>query len=235
MVVTIPALTARETAELDRRLLEEFHLDIMMLMENAGRSLAVQARDLLGTLLGRRILVMAGKGNNGGGGMVAARHMYNWGAKVDVSLSEDLESLKEAPLKQLRTLEKTGVATLDDAPQMKKYDLIIDALLGYNQKGNPRGATASLVRLANNSGRPILCLDVPTGLNPDTGRASNPCVRGTRTLILGLPKKGLLMELALPYVGRLFLADIGVPLRVYHGFGLVEPIFADGNVVELLR
>src|SRR5574340_129052 len=104
-VVRIPAVTAEEMAEVDRRMIEEFHIDLEMMMENAGSALALHARRLLGKALREKVVVLVGKGNNGGGGLVAARHLHNWGAKTKVILSSEEESIREIPAKQLDMLK----------------------------------------------------------------------------------------------------------------------------------
>ncbi len=167
--------------------------------------------------------------------MVAARNLHGWGAHVDVVLATSRRDLKELPLRQFDILRMIGVGfphhtrTYD----AERYDLIIDALLGYNQRGNPRGVVADLIIAANSSKKPILCLDIPSGLDPDKGFPNVPCVRGTQTLTLALPKKGLVQRRAKPYVGDLFLADIGVPAELYEELGVRRPIFSKGLIVRL--
>jgi NAD(P)H-hydrate epimerase len=221
-------------AELDRRLVEEFHMDLSMLMENAGRLLATHARTMVDGE-GKKMLVMVGKGNNGGGGMVAARNLQNWGEDVEIVLATSPKDFKALPLRQFEILRRMGANIIYEAEGVEaaRYDLIVDALLGYNQRGNPRGAVSKLVRITNNSREPVLCLDIPTGLDPDSGRANNPCIAGTQTLTLALPKKGLVQRRAKPYVGDLFLADIGVPLQVYRELGVPRSIFQRSPIVKL--
>lgn len=232
----IPALSAKEMAELDRRLVEDFHMDLLMMMENAGRSLANQARMMMmGTVEEKKILVMAGKGNNGGGGLVCARNLHNWGAEIEVILASPPSSLREAPRKQLDIIQRMGIIVHTDYDGgISSADLIIDALLGYNQKGNPRGAVAELIRMANSSGTNILALDVPSGLDLESGDPNKPCIHATQTLTLALPKTGLLKKQARLYTGRIFLADISVPRGLYREFKVTgESIFANDSIVEL--
>jgi len=105
----VPALSSKEMAELDRRLVDDFRIDLSMMMENAGRSVATQARTIMGGVEGNKILVMAGKGNNGGGGMAAARNLHNWGAHVNVVLATPAHELKELPLRQFEILRRIGL------------------------------------------------------------------------------------------------------------------------------
>jgi NAD(P)H-hydrate epimerase len=236
-MVKVPALTSSEMSDLDRLMIEYYHVDLHQMMENAGRSLAIQSSRILGgSLQSKKILVLAGKGNNGGGGLSSARHMHNWGADVQIALSSDRKTLKPAPAKQLESLERIDVEILEASAKFEAsmFDLIVDALLGYNQKGDPRGKIAELIDLANSSQRRILALDIPTGLDPDTGRPNSPCIRADQTLTLAFPKKGMLEAPAKPYVGLLFLADISIPREYYQRVGGGDTsIFAEDNIVQL--
>jgi NAD(P)H-hydrate epimerase len=230
----VPAVTPAEMAEIDHRAMEEFHIDLMLMMENAGSALAIQTKRLLqGSTEGWRILVMAGKGNNGGGGLASARHLHNEGAQVEVVLSTSQEDLKDAPAKQLSMLPRLAIP-VREAVEVRDFELIIDALLGYNQRGDPRGRTAELVEEANNSSRLILALDIPTGLDPLIGHPNQPCIRAAQTLALALPKTGLLQAEAREYVGELFLADIGIPPELYLEFTKGEKsIFTEDLIVRI--
>jgi len=129
------------------------------------------------------------------------------------------------PTGQARTLERTEGA-----------DLVIDGLIGYSLKGAPRGAAADLIRWANGQGAPVLSLDIPSGLDATTGIAFTPCVRGTATMTLALPKEGLRAADAGQYVGELYLADISVPPALYASPSLrieVGPLFAKEDVIRL--
>lgn len=239
----LPSLTAGEMREVDRIMIEEFGIGLLQMMEHAGRNIAEVARTLLGGgLLGKKIVVLVGPGNNGGGGLVAARHLANGGAAVVVVLTEDPAHLREISARQYATLSRMGVrsvvfdsggaATLSVC--LGPCDLVIDALLGYSLDGSPRGRIAEIIRQANGSGRPILALDLPSGLHPDTGEAANPCIRARATLTLALPKRGLLVPAAKPYVGRLWLGDISVPPQLYKRVGLeVRPLFSHAPVIRV--
>ncbi len=231
----VRAVTAREMAEIDRRTMEEFHIDLTMMMENAGRALALQSRRMLGSLERKKILIMAGKGNNGGGGLASARALHNYGADVEVILSCSRDELRELPARQFQILDTMGVHTSHNLGNLRvsAYDLVIDSLLGYNQRGDPRGEVAGLVEIANESSKPIIALDVPSGLDPDRGTPNKPCIRATQTLTLALPKKGLLEDRAKQYVGKLFLADISIPRILYRELGVSESIFSESEIVNI--
>lgn len=232
--MNLPALTTEQMIEVDRLMIEKYGIVLLQMMENAGRQLAEQARRMLGDLNGRRVVVLCGAGNNGGGGMVAARHLHNRGAQVEVKLVGAYDQLKEVPAHQYRIAQVLDLC--DDDPDLEPADLIIDALIGYGLKGNPRGPIAEWIERANQSARPILALDAPSGLDTSTGKAGVPCIRAAVTLTLALPKVGLLTAAAQSVVGKLYVADIGVPPEVYAEPSLgikVGAIFAADSILRV--
>jgi NAD(P)H-hydrate epimerase len=230
----IPTLTTEQMVEVDRLMIEEYGILLIQMMENAGRNLAEQAwRMMGGEPSGRRVVVLCGKGNNGGGGMVAARHLHNRGAEVSVKLAGDPARLKQIPAHQWDILQVMALIQADD-PDLTGADLIVDAIIGYGLNGNPRGEAADWIRRANAAGRPILALDAPSGLDTTSGKPGEPCMRATATLTLALPKTGLVTPAAQGVVGELFLADISVPPGLYRRLGLeVGPLFAAGAIVRV--
>jgi NAD(P)H-hydrate epimerase len=234
MSENIPALTIAQMAEVDRLMIEDYGILLIQMMENAGRNLAEFSRRILnGRLTDRKIVVLCGAGNNGGGGMVAARHLHNRGADVHVKFVGDPERLKDIPAHQWRILQTMGLAN-NDYPDLARADMILDALIGYGLTGDPRGPVAEWINRANAAHRPILSLDTPSGLDTTTGIPGHPCIRASATLTLALPKTGLLALSARPLVGDLYLADIGVPPELYRRLGLdLGPLFADDTIIRI--
>jgi NAD(P)H-hydrate epimerase len=227
-------LTAEEMRKMDDITVLEFHVDVLMLMENAGQATATLAKRILGgTTFGKRVACLAGGGNNGGDALVAARHLANWGAKVNVISGTPREKVKDAPLRQLRVLEKMGVPIISEEYDLRNYDLLIDGIFGYGLEGNPRDKMAIMIRDANASRRPILALDLPSGMNATTGKAYDPCIEATATLTLALPKTGFLSPNAKSRLGDLFLADISIPRMVYHMFGQKDWLFDKESIVKI--
>ena len=235
----VTSVSVDQMREVDRLMTEEVGISLLQMMENAGRCLATLARAMLGgDARSRQIVVLAGRGGNGGGGLAAARRLSVWGASVTVVLAQPLEDMRGVPRHQLTILEWIGVPVRLAADRIADLfagaDLIIDALIGYSLRGAPAGPVAALIRAANASARPVLALDLPSGLDGDSGEALDPTIRATETLTLALPKRGLLASAARPWVGRLHLADISVPERVYSRLGLtVGPIFAESDIISL--
>ena len=230
--MSIPALTTAQMVEVDRLMIEEYGILLIQMMENAGRNLAEMASRMLDEqLVGQRVVVLCGRGNNGGGGMVAARHLHNRGAAVSVKLVGEPAGMKEIPGHQWDILQVMGLIQADQ-PTLSEADLIIDAIIGYGLSGNPRGVAADWIRWANGAGRPILALDAPSGLDTATGAAGDPCIKAQATLTLALPKFGLTSPEAAAVVGKLYLADISVPPALYKRLDLdVGPLFESDVII----
>lgn len=229
-------LTTDQMREVDRLMIEEWHINLFQMMENAGRNLAELAMALLGnSLTGKRVVVLCGPGNNGGGGMVASRHLHNWGCQVSAALIGEANQLKPIPSHQWQSIEKLGI--IQQNPDLTSADLIIDAMIGYGLVGNPRPPISFWINKANASGVDILSLDAPSGLNTTTGLSSDCCINAKATMTLAMPKTGLFTENGKQCVGTLYLADIGVPPELYAGptLNLTPPkSFQNGTIVKIL-
>ena len=230
----IPVLSTEQMVEVDRLMIEEYNISLIQMMENAGRNLAELARRKLGGHVeGQRIAILSGAGNNGGGGLVAARHLHNWGAEISLVLAFDPQRLKDIPAQQWRILQKMGILS-DEYQDLDKAELIIDALIGYGLSGNPRQPVAGWIEKANLSSTKILALDTPSGLDTTNGIPGSPCIKAGTTLTLALPKSGLLTEPAAEYVGDLYLADISVPPELYQHIGVEVPnLFESDSIVQV--
>lgn len=212
-------VTAAQIAELDRRAVEEYGIPVARLMDAAGRRTAQAAGMLLQERGGRRVLVLAGKGNNGGDGLVAARYLRTSGSEVVAVLAAPDKEFSGEARRALAAAVEVGVPVLPatgtrSADQMAGVDLIVDALFGTGFRGPVRGDPATLIEAANRSGKPILAVDVPSGLEADTGRWQGPCVRATATVTMGLPKVGLLVYPGAEMAGTIYVADIGYPAEL---------------------
>jgi NAD(P)H-hydrate epimerase len=222
----LPALSTDQMREVDRAMIEDLHIELIQMIENAGRNLAELA---IARFSPTSVTVLAGTGGNGGGGLVAARHLVNRGRKVRVVLAGP-DDLTAVPAHQLDILTRMGVAVEED-PECA--DLVIDALIGYSLHGDPRGRAAELIDWANNQAAPVLALDTPSGLDVTTGLAGSPCIMAEATLTLALPKFGLLDAQS---VGALYLADISVPAIVYRRMGITAAnLFGEASVVRIER
>jgi len=236
-MATIPSITTAQMREVDRLMIETYGIELIQMMENAGRHLAHLARTrfLDGDPRGRGVVVLAGRGGNGGGGLVCARRLHAWGAAVCVFTTHVDDVFQGVPAHQLGILRRLGVPVDAERPvdELPEANLIVDALIGYGLGGSPRGVAARLIESANAHRAPVLSLDTPSGLDTTSGERYEPAVRATATLTLALPKTGLLGS---DLVGELHLADIGVPPGLYDSPGLeleVGPIFARKEILRV--
>lgn len=201
------AYTAAQVAELDRYTTEDLGVDLKQLMEIAGMRSAESAVKLFG--IGKDITVLAGPGGNGGDALVAAKWLKLWGCNPTVIMSHEFDHLKEVITHQYDIWKNYGGEEADTPPV--KTDGIIDGLLGYSLEGDPRDRAADLIVWANESGAPILSLDVPSGLDATTGEARDPCITARHTVVFGVMKQGLQTEEGQKRAGTIELIDIGFP------------------------
>lgn len=231
--IEVPAVTTEEMREVDRIATEETGPNLFQMMENAGRGLAALAMEKLGDRWRQaQVVVLAGPGGNGGGGICAARHLANRGVDVRVCLSSP-DRLGEMTAFQRRIFGSTPgrEAQLQEIRKICPT-LILDALIGYSLNGAPRGMTSDLILWANETGSSILSLDVPSGVEATTGDTPGEVIKSTWTLTLALPKTGLMPE----KTGKLYLADIGIPVVVYQKIGIsYQPPFDHRFIVPLLE
>ena len=246
VVRDVPSVTAAQMAEIDRRTIDNFAIGVDLLMENAAHQIARAARHVLGgRVAGKRVFGLVGAGNNGADTVGALRHLENWGATSQAIVARSPEERLREPLESqltrlIRTTAFPDVVTWDDGgPEPREFGrslLILDGLLGYGARSAPRRTEAQEIVAANESGAPILAVDIPSGVDPDTGATSGVAIRATATVTLGLPKAGLMAPAAREFVGELLLADIGIPVRAFDAIGVnTSELFVDGDLVRVVR
>lgn len=241
----IPLVSVDEMRELQRQALEDFHIDILQITENAARATAELVLAMFGGKAhGQRVLVLAGMGNNGAAGLAAVRQLVNLGFNVEPILGGVEEQLMPTARRQAEILRASGIHEYHDheatedglRDHLLHADLVIDALVGYGFSGPPSGAGAAAAELAINSGRPILSLDVPSGVDAGTGQVSPLSINAATTLCLDLPKKGLLEAACRQSVGELYLADVGIPRVLHERRGLhMNGLYSEGPLVRIRR
>jgi len=220
-----PSLTSGQVREVDRLAAERFAIPVGWLMEAAGWQVARHCRG--------RALVICGRGNNGGDGLAAARHLHRWGRLAGVACT-DPQALAGPAAEQARALRALGVEIAAE-PELGTSQLVVDALLGTGLSRPAEGRMAEWIAAINGSGRRVVAVDVPSGLDADTGRAQGACVRASLTVTLGLPKPGLLTADGPAHAGEVWVADIGVPFEAYAAVGVQVPphLFAMHDRLQL--
>jgi len=211
-------VTSAQMRELDRQAIEDYGIPGVVLMENAGLKVVEIIREALGALRDKKIIIFAGRGNNGGDGLVVARHLFNSGARVKVYLLGDPERITGDAQVNLNIWRNMGqeIHIIKEESACgglfrEDCDLIVDAIFGTGFKGVPREPAAGVINLINASKKPLVAVDIPSGLEADTGIARGSCIRATYTVTFGLPKLGLVQEPGTGYAGRIYVADISLP------------------------
>jgi len=216
----IKVVTAAEMQELDRRASAEYGIPSLLLMENAGTE---AVREMLAAFPGlprMRVAIVCGRGNNGGDGFVVARHLLNRGATVETFLLARREEVRGDARVNLEILAKMGAApreitSAEDltaiAAQIRSADVVVDALLGTGTRGPAKGLSVEAIELLNRAGRPVVAMDIPSGLLADDPEPPGPAVRATLTVTFALPKRCLLLYPAAAYAGTVRIGDIGIP------------------------
>ncbi len=227
----LPTLTEEQMREVDRIAMADFGLGVLQMMENAGRNLALHAIENVNDP-NAEIVILAGSGGNGGGGISCARHLRNHGYRVRLFLTRDPSELRGSAGAQYHIVEKAGLtatAASEAEEHVQQAALVIDALIGYSLKGAPRGITKELIETANEFSDRTLALDIPSGFDSTSGETPGVAIKPHSTLTLALPKTGL-REVP----GELYVADIGIPPEVYLPLGItLEPFFGGAYWVRI--
>jgi NAD(P)H-hydrate epimerase len=209
-------VSGQEMSWIDQLTIQDFGISGAELMENAGRKVVDIIRDRSEGLEGLTAAIVCGKGNNGGDGFVVARLLHQAGVPVQVFSTAATDAFSGDAAHHLRLLSKAGVAvqlTATDAfhQALKSVDLIIDAIHGTGLTGAARADTAAAIKVINGAGPPIVAVDMPSGVEADTGAVHGACVEAAMTVTFGLPKIGQLMFPGRSHCGDLHLVDIGFP------------------------
>jgi ADP-dependent NAD(P)H-hydrate dehydratase / NAD(P)H-hydrate epimerase len=216
-----PVFTADEMRRVDQRAIRELGIPGATLMENAGRGAAACIQAALPDLglprRGARIAIVCGKGGNGGDGFVVARHLKRAGHRVQVFLLAQPAELRGDPALKLREMERVGLRAqvVEDGTALARAlpaaQLIVDAMLGTGARGLPAPAIAAAIEQVNASARPVVALDIPSGLSAEAIPAEGPVVQATLTTTFAGLKRGLVGGPGVGLAGRVVVVDIGVP------------------------
>ena len=209
------AVSAKKMQRIDRQASEKYGIPPIILMENAGAACALYVQQMLKDKR-NEIAVFCGQGNNGGDGFVCARHLINRGFKIKLFFLGKKNHFSKEAKTNYRILLKMGKKIFKPNPvsvkrKLRDVDLIIDALLAIGLKGRLKKPYFSVIELINNSHKPVVSLDIPSGLDATSGKVCGIAVRAKTTITFGLCKKGLLSPQAKKYTGKLAIADIGLP------------------------
>jgi hydroxyethylthiazole kinase-like uncharacterized protein yjeF len=230
-------LTRQQVREIDRRSVEEFQIPGIVLMENAARAVTIAAMRLLddavhGAARGDgapSALILCGGGNNGGDGLAVARHLHNRGVDVSIGLTVDPKKYQGDAATNWNIVRAMGVPVSPISPEdisRRQCDLIIDAIFGTGLQQAPRAPFGELAAAIRGVGRPVLAVDLPSGLDCDTGRAPGACIAATLTVTFVAEKAGFAHPGASVFTGEVVVGDIGCPIELIRQVGRQEHVRA---------
>ncbi|HOC02705.1 MAG TPA: NAD(P)H-hydrate epimerase [bacterium] len=213
-------MSRKEIYEIERRAFDEFLIPPLILMENAGREIALESRRMLSTLRRKEIVVLAGRGNNGGDGMVAARYLHCWGFPVSVFIFFDPTMTKEPSFTNYRIVFKMGIPCESFGEEKIKQKivssgLVIDALFGIGLSRPVEAPEANAIEIVNNAKIKVLSVDIPSGIDADSGDVLGYAIKADITVTFGFAKKGLYINEGKRYAGKIKVVDIGYPPEIY--------------------
>ncbi|MFB6144551.1 MAG: NAD(P)H-hydrate epimerase [Candidatus Nanohaloarchaea archaeon] len=214
-------VSKEQMARIDEKVPEKYGISISRMMENAAYQIADFLRKEIDS---SGVTVYAGKGNNGGDALAAARRLHLWGFEVEVILAtRELDGVRK---EELEILEELGVEiNLESAEN--EYPVALEGLIGYNLNGDPRPPFESIIEEVNDY-ETVVSIDLPTGLDADTGEKALPAVEADYTVTLAMPKKGMNKQNS----GEIWVADISIPPEAYEEFGFSGDIFGRRSLVE---
>ena len=216
------SLTREEMRELDRKAIEEYKIPGIILMENAGRNVAEEVLQMIDDPHQAKVAILCGKGNNGGDGFVVARHIHNHGISVDVFLvakisdilkdgdaGTNLQILLNMKISVKEILDISGVNSILN--ELNNYNILVDALFGTGLSGDVREPFKTLIDGVNNLNKPIVSVDIPSGLDSNTGKILGAAIKATKTVTFAAAKKGFYLGEGTSYTGNVTVTDISIP------------------------
>jgi NAD(P)H-hydrate epimerase len=215
----IVRLSRAQVRDVDRRAIEHYHVPGIVLMENAARAAVDVAWDMLDQRPGQTVTIVCGGGNNGGDGLAIARHLHNRHCHVQILLAIDPDTLAGDAatnwrIVQAMALEVDGPQSADELLSPFTSALVVDALFGTGLTEAPRPDAQRLIARINACETPVLAIDLPSGLDCDTGEPPGACVRATRTVTFVAEKTGFANPDSRAFTGDITVADIGCPKEV---------------------
>ncbi|HQC61979.1 MAG TPA: NAD(P)H-hydrate epimerase, partial [Candidatus Marinimicrobia bacterium] len=216
-------LSNAEASAIDRYAIEELQIPGTELMFKAGNFVALKAKKLIQDIPNSRIDLFCGTGNNGGDGFVAALLLSEWGANCIIWLIGDPQNIKgdARHFYQKWVENKQTIRYIKTAEDFEEYsdlpesDLIIDAMLGTGFRGEVQGIIADVIRRINNINLPVIAVDIPSGVNGDTGEVRGDAVKADYTVTMGFLKRGLLFYPGKRFAGEIVVVDLGYPRKAF--------------------
>ncbi len=237
-------LSAEQMRDVDRRATEEYLIPSLILMENAGLRVLERIKSVIGELNNARIIILAGKGNNGGDGLVLGRHLINAGARVDTFVLGEPQNLSTDAYINYSILARMTDSLFplrvdEDLERLRTIlwsaDLIVDAIYGIGFRGSLNDFETGIAAMVNGSRALVLSVDIPSGVEADTGKVQGVAIKADYTVTLALPKLGLMVEPGSEYRGELTVADISIPKRLLEDDKFKLNLISEAMVQRLIK
>ena len=224
---------------IDKKTIEGRGIPGLDLMEKAGKGVALAAKEMLGDVKKKKVVIFCGRGNNGGDGFVVGRYLSEWGANVCFYLTAKREEVSGDAKTNLEKAEKlnlpiTEVLKKEKIPSKIEADLIVDALFGTGFSGEITGFMKDIIEKINSSGIRVISVDVPSGLHADTGQFTGACIKAERTVTMALPKIGHFFFPGKETSGKVSVVDIGVPDHVIEEENIDLNLITEEEVKKML-
>ncbi len=235
---------AHEIKEMDRQSVHEIGIPGAVLMENAARGACRIFLEHFNPAAGARAVIICGPGNNGGDGYVMARYLHQAGLTVTVIVLAEFSRISGDALINFEIIQRLNIKIRKAADTeewaglarcLEECDFIIDGILGTGLNSPVRGLYGQVIEKINESGKPVMAIDIPSGLNADTGRVMGTAVKAALTVTFGFPKLGQIIFPGVEFVGRLTRVDIGIPNRVTDRVRALYHIIEPDHFTSLLR
>lgn len=227
-------LNTDEMKRLEGHAVGKFNISLEQMMQNAGKAVFdVVIKEIIKGNSDMNILVLSGKGNNGGDALVTARLLAQNNINIVVSLPYPDDSLSAMSQNELKKIKSSGILIKRsfESIDLSKFDLIIDALFGFSLTGDPYAKETEIIEQINCSQIPVLSVDVPSGLDVHNGIIGDPTITANYTVALGMPKKG--MKKNYEIIGKLFLGDLGIPDLAYRDMKYDPPMFRGKSYISI--
>lgn len=213
-------LTREELYDREKHAYEKFFIPPLILMENAGRVTAIEVRKALKNYNTKKVVVFAGPGNNGGDGMVVARYLYCWKIPVSVFITFNPKKIKEPAFTNYKILVKMNlIRQLENfellRDELESSGILVDAIFGIGLTRQVEGIEKKAIDAINSSGKYVVSVDIPSGIDANTGEEYGTAVKANETICFGFGKKGLFTEKGKYYAGKIKIVDIGYPPELY--------------------
>lgn len=229
-------VTAGEMRKIDKEAIENFGIDKLVLMENAGIKIAAAVENILRPPTNNKIIIFAGTGDNGGDAFVAARHLLDNNRKVKVYIIGDADKISGAAKRNLDILlnldaDVMQVATERDWDKVKIglaiFDIVVDGLVGTGFHGSLQGDLLRVIKLINDVQKPVIAIDIPSGVLADSGKVESLAVKATKTVSFGLPKLGIVLYPGARFAGEVVVEQISLPQQLMNDYNIKQNLLTD--------